>query len=52
MCSLNITAGDAKLYGAIAIASLECFEESPCKISLINLVNLILSLSEVKVSNS
>jgi len=49
---LEITAEDAKLYGDRAIASLECFEYSPCKISLINLVNLILSLSDAKVSNS
>ncbi|MGV8980647.1 polyprenyl synthetase family protein [Clostridium sp.] len=49
---LNITVEDAKLYGNKAIASLKSFEDCPCKISLLNLVNLILSLSEAKVSSS
>ncbi|WP_443660996.1 polyprenyl synthetase family protein [Clostridium sp.] len=49
---LNITVEDARLYGNRAIDSLESFEDSSYKISLINLVNFILSLSHVKVSNS
>ncbi|MBX4270944.1 polyprenyl synthetase family protein [Clostridium estertheticum] len=49
---LNITSEDAKLYGDIAISSLKTFEDSAYKISLINLVDLILSLSDAKVSNS
>ena len=49
---LNITVEDAKLYGNRAIASLESFEDSSCKISLINLVNFILSLSHTKISSS
>ena len=39
---LNITVEDAKLYGNRAIESLESFEDSSYKISLINLVKLIL----------
>jgi octaprenyl-diphosphate synthase len=49
---LNITVEDAKLYGNRAIYSLESFENSSCKTSLINLVNFILSLSHAKASNS
>jgi octaprenyl-diphosphate synthase len=49
---LNITAEDAKLYGNRAIYSLESFENSSCKTSLINLVNFIISPSHTKVSNS
>jgi len=49
---LNITVEDAKSYGNRAIKSLESFGNSTCKISLINLVNFILSLSHAKVSNS
>ena len=49
---LNITVEDAKLYGNRAISSLECFEDSSCKTSLINLVHFILNLSHAKVSNS
>ena len=45
---LNITAEDAKLYAKKAIASLEAFENSSCKISLINLVHFILRLSHEK----
>jgi len=49
---LNITVEDAKLYGNRAIASLNSFENSSYKISLINLVNLILCISHEKVSSS
>ena len=49
---LNITVEDAKLYGNRAIDSLKSFENSSYKISLINLVNLILCLSHEKVSSS
>ena len=49
---LNITVEDAQSYGNRAIASLEAFEDSSCKISLINLVNFILSLSHAKASSS
>ena len=48
---LNITVEDAKLYGNRAIACLDSFEDSPYKISLINLANFILKLSHAKVSN-
>ena len=47
---LNITIEDARLYGKIAISSLESFENSPCKTSLINLVHFILSLSHEKIN--
>ncbi|MBU3158353.1 polyprenyl synthetase family protein [Clostridium frigoris] len=49
---LNITVDDAKLYGDRAIDSLNAFEDSSYKISLINLVNFILSLSHAKASAS
>ena len=49
---LNITIEDAKLYGNRAIASLKSFENSTYKISLINLVNLILCLSHTKANIS
>ncbi|MBU3181204.1 polyprenyl synthetase family protein [Clostridium psychrophilum] len=42
---LNITIKDAKLYGNKAITSLDSFKDSPCKTSLINLVNFILNSS-------
>lgn len=51
-CKLNITSEDAKLYGAKAISSLKTFEDSPYKISLINLVNFILNLSHAKANAS
>jgi geranylgeranyl pyrophosphate synthase len=49
---LNINIENAIVYGNKAIACLDAFEDSACKISLINLVNFILSLSHVKVINS
>lgn len=49
---LNITVADAILYGNKAIASLNTFKDSTCKISLINLVNFILRISREEVSNS
>lgn len=49
---LNITVEDAKLYGNRAVASIEDFEDSLYKTSLITLVNFILNLSHLKVSNA
>ena len=48
---LNITVEDAEFYGDRAIKSLEVFDDSSCKVSLINLVHLILGLSHAKVIN-
>lgn len=50
--SLNITIEDAQSFADNAIASIETFENSPYKQSLINLVKYIVDTSHKKVSNA
>lgn len=49
---LNITLEDAQNFAYKSIASIETFENSPYKQSLINLVNYIVDTSHKKVSNA